>query len=88
MVKKKPKTLWAARVNLSGLVSVCPIRVTYRSELEGWWDKTGEFDVTRPGIEGTSGSITFSSENKKEVQTWIEGACAVMQLLQDFSRSG
>ena len=86
MPNAKPKVVWGNMVNLSGLRSDTPMKFTLRKNLDGWWHKDGNDDVTQLGLLTECGYIQFASTNRKEVELWTEGAKAVMTLLQEWSR--
>jgi hypothetical protein len=84
---RKIKTLWVAKINLSGLYCKIPTRVKV-DEGGKYWDKEGNFDVIGRGTHAGYGHITFASENKKEVQLWIDGVRAAMTMLKSWSHYG
>ncbi len=92
-MKKLPKTIWVARVNLVGLYSKKPVKCSmveteYCDNRATWWDESGDFDVNLLG-EGALNHdcITFASANKKEVELWIAGAIAAYSILKNFTNS-
>lgn len=91
MTNNKPKKLWASGVNLSGVYSDKPVRVTFHEELSGyddkdyWYDKEGNFEINAVGVTKNDGSFWFSSESKEEVETFLLGASAVIHLLRRFT---
>lgn len=90
-----PKVIWGNRVNLVGLYSQKPIRMKlydeYYDEDELWWTSTdGSLGVHEVGLVGSAadGCRTFSSESKREVELWTDGAMAVLQRLDNFASTG
>lgn len=85
-MKKKPEKLWAAIVNMAGVYSRGPILVTLSSMgSKKYWDRSGNLDIEHAGlnvINGTCGPITkFASENRSEVQVFINGAIAYQRMI-------
>ena len=82
-MNKRPKTVYCAMVNLSGL-SV--FTATWYKDLECWYDKTGNLNVNRLGLDEPQPEVTtFASVNEKERDLWVQGARAVMKALQRWS---
>ena len=74
------KFLWANSINMSGLYSDKPIKVTPYGSLDTWYDEEGNFDVVP--IEGpfsrADGLVHgFVSSDALMVQTWTIGAMAM-----------
>jgi hypothetical protein len=78
---KKPRRLWGAAVNLSGLYASKPLLCTLDVELGEWFDSEGDFSVHGVGEVRKPGIITFGSETKMETQRWIDGVRAAMDML-------
>ncbi|HEC61948.1 MAG TPA: hypothetical protein ENI27_06795 [bacterium] len=87
-MRKLPRTLWTNIVNLSGLYSPEPIKLTAQ---KGWdkrlhhWDKTRDVDFKQMGLFERGAVIQFTSKSKKEVELWTMGVKAVMDLLKRWS---
>ena len=95
LTKKKPKIVWAAMVNLSGLYSKNPVKCKYVPDVyetekgnDRWWSLDGDFDVRKLGEHKTDGHIAFVSENKQDVEKWLKGAKSVMSLLRNWASCG
>ena len=81
--RAKPMVVWANGVNAMGLYSQKPIRCVYHENglNSAYWDRTGDFDVTRLGFE--SGPMdTFASEERRDVEIWTAGARAILGRLR------
>ena len=73
-----PRKAWAARLNLSGLWSAKPVRV-YRHSLFDpfetpyeYWDRSGDLCIPHLGVEKEEGWVSFSSEDRAEVEAFID----------------
>lgn len=87
-MSKTPKIIYAALINLSGLYSKRPVRCTYDENTKKWWSDNGNFDVHIVGLDGKGTNIRFSSTSEKEVQTWINGAEAVLSMIGRWAGNG
>ena len=91
MSKKHPKKLWATIVSSGGARKITRVYFDQQSfdtyGVEQWWDKEGNFDVEKIGLvfNETFGYTRFSSEKKKDVETFLLGAEAVLSVLRDMS---
>ena len=82
---KRPKTIYANRINLSGLYSSKPLPCRWVPEDKVWWAHDRDLCVEKLGIEEVSYCLTFSSASKADVQNWTNGALAVMAALKDWT---
>jgi hypothetical protein len=88
---RAPKVLYSNMVNMAGLYSRTPVKCFLRrggpDSVYGasYWDSTGDYDTYKPGLEIRTGWIKFTSESKREVEAWTEGASAVMRMLRAWS---
>ena len=90
-MRAKPKKLWAAIINLSGLSDVVPVEVFFSKDDEEkgtYWDKEGDFSVLENGWHSQYGCISFASTDKKIVQAWIDGVRSAMGMMKDWADSG
>lgn len=87
-MKKYPKIIYANRVNLAGLYSKVPLKLTRQKGHSFYSDSEGDFvlAVSQIGDFSTDGQTTFSSPNLKEVELWTRGATAVMRQLFNWSK--
>jgi hypothetical protein len=84
MSKSNPKRVWGTGLNLCGLWSTRPLRLTLSKEFENnaWWDENGVFEITKLGFDTSQHNIiTFASINKKEVEAFISGVMAQGHIL-------
>jgi hypothetical protein len=85
--KEKPVVMWANRVNLAGLYSDKPVRVTrdtFFSEAY-YYDDAGQFSVYGAGTRVEEGNCTFASPSKEIAEAWTAGAKAVMRRLKEWA---
>lgn len=77
------KDLWAVWINGYGFRFDKPTLVKYDEETNSWWNKTGNEDVKKVGLElNDSGTvITFSSYNKRDVKLFILGMKAMKTVM-------
>lgn len=87
-MKKYPKVIYANRVNLVGLYSKVPLKLTREQEHHFYSDSEGDFclNTDQIGEVLTDGMMCFSSTNLKEVELWTRGATAVMRQLFNWSK--
>lgn len=91
MSKNQPKKLWATIVSGGGARKITRLYFDQESfdtyGVERWWDREGNFDVEKIGhvFNETFGYTRFSSEKKKDVETFLLGAEAVLSILRDMS---
>lgn len=96
MSKKKPvpKILWAAFVNLNGLITEKPVkcynqgRSPFYGEDDEWWDKSGDYSVDGPGLECNGVCTTYASTSKTNVQIFIDGCNAMEEVLRNIISGG
>ena len=86
---RMPRVIWANAVNLGGVYSDRPIRMKkHVDEVTGdvtYWDKIGDFDVNKLGLDRkTWGLTTFASRDKEEVAAWTCGALTVCERMVDI----
>lgn len=79
----KKKRIYFGRVNLSGLYDNKP--TTLYEDDEYYSSKDGNVCVDLKNHKNSHGHIDFLSEDKKEVESWIKGAEAVMTMLNRWS---
>lgn len=85
MKKKQPNKLWAIAFNKNGFWFKKPVKVTFHSSLQEYFDETGNIDIFRTGLdEEAFPTIRFASKSKKEVEVFMEGVKAAIKLNQDF----
>jgi hypothetical protein len=83
--KPSPKVVWANGVNSAGLYSNKPIRCAWHESgvSSAYWDRTGNFDVTRLGLK--KGPMdTFASHDRRDVELWTAGARAILDRLREW----
>lgn len=84
---KRPKEIYIAALNLSGLWSQTPIKAKYNDECEWWEDRSGDLLVNKIGLDHKeNGIITFGSVSQKEVQIWIDGILASFKMMKEWMR--
>ena len=81
---KRPKKIWAAGVNLSGIWG--PYRMTWDPVCKKWYDSSSDFDVEKMGEFRGAGRITFASEDKAKVKLWLSGAAAFRVIISEWCR--
>ena len=84
--ENNPERVYGAIINLSGLSFVEPKRFRYNYELNSWWYR-GNYGIDKLGINKRGGCITFASIKKSEVEHFINGAKAVLGMLQEWSKT-
>lgn len=84
-LKRRPRVVWAAKVNLSGLYSTKPIKCTWNNG--AWWDEEGNLGVNDLGLHVEDRIITYVSHLESDVAMWISGARSVLTMLNDWSHS-
>jgi hypothetical protein len=77
------KQIWAAKISYDGLYSNKPIEVKEDTRFEAYYGKDGDFEIDKLGLHITKRNITFASENKAEIKTWISGAKALNTVLRN-----
>ena len=84
--RTKPKVVWANAINLCGLWSDKPIRMSVYDWAYGWYNRKNDLDVHKLGVDdGRPGIITFASEKRSDVVLWTKGALAMAQrMCEDF----
>jgi len=80
--------LYANAVNLAGLYASLPLQVNYDPETGTYWDRGGDFDVTKIGTTHERGRIVFASDKNSEAVAWTLGVKATMSMLREWSKSG
>jgi hypothetical protein len=79
-------TVWGAFVNLVGIPSTKPLKLKYSKDSADWWVNEGElkddFNFEKRGLQVDNGCVRFMSENKKEVQAFINGVRALQTVLK------
>lgn len=83
------KQLWATCLNLSGIWSKKPVRVTRHLDELGspgfsYWDRSGNLTVKGAGLEVSRGCITYASKNKEEVELFIKQAEELQKSMLDI----
>lgn len=84
-VSKSVNKLYASRVNKAGLYSEVPIVVFYDEADDRYKDDTG-MEVHKNGLDLSGGYVTYASQNEAEIYSFIYGASAVIQMLEDFMK--
>lgn len=79
---KKQKKAWAGFVNLAGVWG--PIAIHWDEECQLWCDDTEDIFAEKSFTQKkpTPQYQFFASENKVEVETWVEGAKAAQTLIR------
>lgn len=82
-MKKPPKKIWGAVLNLTGAWNkpICFYRKLneYTDKYE-YWDRSGNISIRKPGLDKKDRDcITYSSENKRDVEDFIEGNREVLE---------
>ena len=72
-------------MNLSGLYDSKPT-VLYKDE-EYYSSKDGNICIDLKARKQSEGHIDFYSDDEDEVKLWLDGANAVMRLLQNWSKT-
>ena len=83
MMTRKKKCIYLGRVNLAGLYDNKP--TTLYEDEEYYSSKDGNVCIDLKDRKKSYGCIDFLSEDKKEVESWIKGAEAVMTMLRRWS---
>lgn len=77
VIKTRPKKVWAIAINLNGLWCKKPRRMTWKEELQEYYDRGGDLSVPDIGLVVEPCITSFASENKKDVEIFIQGATAM-----------
>ena len=78
--------IWAAIISCNGLYSDKPIKVIEDEQFGGYFNpKIDSFIIYRTGLGLciNEQTISFTSKNKAEVETWISGAKALNTVLKN-----
>ena len=79
MSKPKDKC-WMAGSNLAGLWSDKPICGYKDPESFDWYDRGGNLNVSRMGLDARDQRcVTFASKEKRDVELWISGWMVAMR---------
>jgi hypothetical protein len=84
-MKQYKRKRYTNLVNLSGIGSKAPVLCSYSKFYSGWWSKDGNLDAPTLGLVDKQSYITFTSENKKDVELWTKGAKSVLKMLRRWS---
>ena len=83
--EKQPKELWAFWANHYGPFFQTAQKVKWDEELQSWWHEDGDSEIKKVGLyESDGGYMSFSSENKQEVENFIAGFMACRTLWKRF----
>lgn len=75
----KPKIIYGAGINLSGLWG--PYKMSYYKALDEYFDKSGDCSIKQLGKHQPHGDIiTFASTTRKETILWVRGVKATMKM--------
>jgi len=85
----KPKVIYGAIINLSGLFYNEPIKCIWDYEADCWCSRKFDFDIDTLGLKVSDwGCVTFSSTDRKEVAAWIQGARAATHMMRQWAHAG
>lgn len=80
---KEGDKAWAFWANTFGPAYKRPQRVVFDGD-SLWWYKNGDYSIKTLGLYRHGGYISFASENKKEVELFIEGFMASRSIMAIF----
>ena len=81
----KPKIVYGAGVNLSGVWGPC--KMYYNEEHEEYYDSSGNILLCLNGIgeyKENNRRTTFASTNEREVEIWVSGVKSAMRILRNW----
>lgn len=78
--EEKPKIIWAAAINLSGLWG--PFKMKLHEDQQIYYDRTGNFSVNDYGLMQTDGIVTYGSPSQKATEIWVSGVKTTMRMLK------
>lgn len=79
----KHKIVYGAAVNLRGVWG--PIKMTpSKYDILGYWDKTGNFSISKLGERNHDDVITFASPDRTKTALWVKGVKASMEMLKKW----
>ena len=79
---KTTMPLWANSVNLRGLYFKKPVKVTFCECLHNYWDTSGNYSIEDKGLIKSDGCVSFASDDKKEVEIWMEGVLSSFHIIK------
>jgi len=82
----KNKTIYGAAINLVGVWG--PLKMRWNENCKEFYDKTGNFSISKIGLNIKEDVIEFSSINKKEVKIWVNGIKCAFKRLSEFTFQG
>lgn len=78
------KSCWMMGVNLNGLWDNKPKKGIWNKHLNCWYDKSGNFNVNKIGLEIEDCIVRFASYNEKDIEIFILGARSLSNLIQNI----
>jgi hypothetical protein len=82
----KNKIIYGAAINLIGVWG--PLKMEWNENCKEFYDKTGDFSISKIGLRIEEDIIEFGSKNKKEVEIWVNGIKCAFKRLSDFAYRG
>jgi len=70
-----------AGVNWSGLWNIIPMVGIHNTELNEWYDLSGNCSVRKLGLDTQGGLVTLASKTRGEVEVFIAGARAMGKMI-------
>jgi len=77
--------IWVAAITPTGLFYPKPLKVTWDSDSESWWDQKGKLEVTKLGLYTRPNFISYSSPEREKVASWMLGVRCTNQLLNNVT---
>lgn len=85
--KRRPRMIYGACINLSGLYSAKPLRCYFDKYAVTWYDTDANVAIDQLGLVVKQSVITYASTKESDVSAWIAGVRSAMTLLRQWSHS-
>ena len=82
----RKKIIYGAAINLVGVWG--PTRLKWDETAKEFYDRSGNFSISKIGLDIKEHVIGFGSENKKEVDAWVSGIKCAFKRLSEFVCQG
>ena len=87
-MRRVKRPVYAAMVNLGGLIAVKPLKCSFNRDLNSWWGLRGDLEIKSLGLDTSNPlATTFASYNKRDVKLFIYGSKALGRILKQMVSS-
>ena len=73
---------YVVSMNLSGLYSDKPIECT--KDEQGWWDKAGDIEASKLGLDDNGVLIQFVTTNKHDAEMYLMGVKTALRQIKRY----